>query len=203
MSSWRSLLRCGAVAVAIAAAGFLQAPAWATAGHRISGEARATTARGAASPAAGGYHTCAIRKDHSLWCWGLNDDGQLGTGNTINADTPQRVGTRSNWKAVSAGQYHTCAVRTSGTLWCWGYNYDGELGTGSTISADTPQRVGTRSNWKAVSAGGFHTCAVRTGGTLWCWGLNNNGELGTGNIISADTPRRVGTGAFPLFWTPN
>jgi alpha-tubulin suppressor-like RCC1 family protein len=58
---------------------------------------------------AGGYHTCALRTDGTLACWGYNAYGQA---------TPP-AGTFSQ---VSAGYYHTCGVRTDGTLACWGNN---------------------------------------------------------------------------------
>ena len=66
---------------------------------------------------AGGSHTCAILTDGSLWCWGLNDEGQLGQGNTTNQSSPTRVGVATNWRSVSAGSGSTtCAVNNSNQL---------------------------------------------------------------------------------------
>src|SRR3990172_7697131 len=59
---------------------------------------------------AGGYHTCGVRTDGTLACWGYNASGQ--------ASPPGGTFTQ-----VSAGYYeYTCAVRTDGTLACWGWN---------------------------------------------------------------------------------
>ena len=95
---------------------------------------------------AGGGHTCALKLDQTLVCWGLNDHGQA---------TPP-AGT---FTAVSAGSLHTCGIRTDATVTCWGQDDEG-----STV----PPTGG----FTAVSAGGAHTCGIRTDATLVCWGLN-------------------------------
>jgi len=160
------------------------APGWAT-----------VTADG---PPVGG-HTCAIRTDHTLWCWGQGGSGQLGIGSTFDQDLPQQVTTPSatGWAATSAGGAHTCATRTDGTLWCWGKNGNGQLGIGSVTSEFLPQQVSTpaATGWAAVSAGGFHACATRTDGTLWCWGANYDGQLGIGSSGSKRLPQQVAKSA--------
>jgi alpha-tubulin suppressor-like RCC1 family protein len=144
---------------------------------------------------AGFNYTCAIQNDHTLWCWGGNWIGQLGTGDTVGRLTPTQVGTTTNWATVSAGGNHSCATRTDGTLWCWGANGEGELGTGDTASQLTPTQVGTAADWATVStgAGSDQTCATRTDHTLWCWGWNPHGELGTGDTTNRLIPTQVGT----------
>jgi alpha-tubulin suppressor-like RCC1 family protein len=81
---------------------------------------RVGTRSGWAQVSAGGGHTCAIRTNNTLWCWGVNFAGQLGLGDTRTRFVPHEVGTRSGWAQVSAGGDHTCAIRTNNTLWCWG-----------------------------------------------------------------------------------
>ena len=83
---------------------------------------------------AGFYHTCAVKTDHTLWCWGDNSGSRLGDGSTAASPVPVRVqvsGQATDWAAVSASDAHTCAVKTDHTLWCWGDNRDGELGDGT------------------------------------------------------------------------
>ena len=63
---------------------------------------------------AGGYHTCGIKTGNTLWCWGLNNYGQLGLSNTTNKNVPTQVGTATNWASVTTGRYHTCAATTAG-----------------------------------------------------------------------------------------
>jgi alpha-tubulin suppressor-like RCC1 family protein len=149
--------------------------------------------------AVGSYHTCGIRTDATLWCWGFNDYGQLGLGNHANQDRPQQVTTPAagGWTSVTAGIYYTCATRTDGTVWCWGYNGQGQVGIGNESGQDLPRQVTTpaRGGWTSVTASGDATCATRTGGTLWCWGYNFYGQLGLGNHTNQDRPQQVVTPA--------
>ncbi len=142
----------------------------------------------------GGRHTCEIRSDGTLWCWGANFYGQLGSGDTAGGPTPRQVGTKGSWAEVSAGGMHTCGVRDNGTLWCWGLNYRGQLGTGNRKDQVQPRRVGDRRDWESVSAGWVHTCATAVDGTAWCWGDNNFGQLGSGNQTDSWEPVKVTRG---------
>lgn len=146
------------------------------------------------SIATGNWHTCAVRTDGTLWCWGSNYAGQLGDGTTTDRNSPVQIGDATTWARIDAGNSHTCAIRTDGTLWCWGNNFRGQLGDGTTTNRKTPVQVGTATNWASVSAGDSHTCAIRTDGSLWCWGLNRNAQLGTGQSdFNVTTPVRVDT----------
>jgi alpha-tubulin suppressor-like RCC1 family protein len=79
------------------------------------------------SLALGEYHTCGLRDDNSLWCWGDNRRGQLGNDDSTRTDSAVPVAVPGQWQAVTAAQSHTCALDTSGGLYCWGNNDDGEL----------------------------------------------------------------------------
>jgi len=138
---------------------------------------------------AGTTHTCAVRMDGSLWCWGSNALDQLGLGpaGPARATSPTRVGTESGWSQVSAGAFRTCAVRADGTLWCWGANGLGELGVGDTMDRDVPTRVGTESTWTFVQTRAIHTCGLLAR-RLMCWGGNRDGELGTGDTTGSLVP---------------
>ncbi|MEO7118617.1 MAG: hypothetical protein ABIZ34_06565, partial [Candidatus Limnocylindrales bacterium] len=145
---------------------------------------------------AGPYHTCAVRTDLTVWCWGDDEQGQLGDGTTGGANHRRllpvhvRAGSSllTNVKAVSGGFRHTCALRTDGTVWCWGYGGSGALGDGTTGDANqrrlSPVQVRRGSGYltgvKAISAGWLYTCALRSTVTVWCWGDNETGQLGDG-----------------------
>lgn len=138
-------------------------------------------------------HTCGIRSNGRLYCWGENSDGQLGRGNTTDANAPVEVsGAATDWAQVSGGSWHTCALKTTGRLYCWGYGGNGALGRGNYTTINTPGEVsGAATDWAQISTGAQHSCAVKTTGRLYCWGWNGNGELGTGNTTQSNTPQQV------------
>ncbi len=161
-----------------------------------------TRSSGSTSAGDGPAVTCAIRDDHSLWCWGSNDLGQIGQGSASTAPrlAPVRVGLDADWAHVSASGHHVCALKEDGTLWCWGDSRYGAVGVAPvTVPRPAPVRVGAESDWVSVVTNGAsrrdraHSCGVRGDGTLWCWGANALGAFGAGG--SADEPRRVGDGA--------
>lgn len=151
---------------------------------------------------AGVYHTCGIRADGTLWCWGLDDDSQCGQAATMFvpptrvADPPALGGTR--WTDVALGAFYTCAIRDDGTLWCFGTSVAGQLGQGAMVDESAmPRRVGTRTDWRSVSARYYHTCAIhgapQARGELECWGYDGSGEahLGTGTPGDLAVPTPV------------
>lgn len=154
---------------------------------------------GWAGVSTGLQHTCAIGSNGTLWCWGLNRNGQLGNATGIdtgNAYTsPVRVGAATNWTSVSVGDDFTCGIQSPGTLSCWGKNNYGQLGTatnsGTENPTSAPAAVGDGTNWTSVSAGSKHACGIRTTGeerTVSCWGLNTDGQLGRTANINTLTP---------------
>ncbi|MBU1242755.1 hypothetical protein KKD52_01840 [Myxococcota bacterium] len=127
---------------------------------------------------AGNNHTCAIAADHSLWCWGDNQYGQLGTGDITDSLVPVAVsGMAANVIAVATGGGHTCAIKTGNSLWCWGRNQYGQLGIGSTTDKLTPTLVPSES-FATIRLGSFFSCGIKTNGTVACWGLNASGQVG-------------------------
>jgi alpha-tubulin suppressor-like RCC1 family protein len=123
-------------------------------------------------------HACAIAADRSLWCWGFNGSGELGTSPGTSSTVPRQVGTFLDWAAVGSGQWHTCAIRDSGELYCWGSNAWGQLGdAGLYPETSTPTRIGPPV-WRTLGLGWTHSCAIQDGGSLWCWGSNSSGQLG-------------------------
>jgi alpha-tubulin suppressor-like RCC1 family protein len=105
------------------------------------------------SVVAGTYHTCGVRSDDTLWCWGGGGD-VLGLGEVSVAYVPTQVGT-DTWKMVDTTTTHTCGVRSDNTLWCWGWNHAGQLGQGATEpgSSGVPLQVGTLTTWTSVTVG--------------------------------------------------
>jgi alpha-tubulin suppressor-like RCC1 family protein len=154
---------------------------------------------GVVSVTAGTGHTCALKGDGTVWCWGDASSGQVGDGTTGDAVdhrrlTPRKVrqgsGVLDGVAAITAGSFHTCALKRNGSVWCWGFAAEGQLGDGTTGDPATHVRLsavqvrrgsGFLTGATAVSAGdGRHTCALNENGSVWCWGDDQYGELGDG-----------------------
>ena len=165
-------------------------------GNSLNVPTRVGTATNWAAVAASNDHTCAVNTGGELYCWGSNGDGRLGVGSTpASADTPQRVGSGSDWEGVFAGEDHTCATTTDGaSLYCWGLGNDGELGQGNKDNQSAPTQLMGISDVASFGAGNEHNCLVLDNGQLHCWGENNDFEVGlAGNTDDAVSPQRVGT----------
>jgi alpha-tubulin suppressor-like RCC1 family protein len=146
---------------------------------------------------AGALHTCAVRPDNSVVCWGDNLFGQLGVtlmkpdGGVATLSKIPVVVPSVTAASVSAGEGHTCAITTNGGAVCWGSNYDGQIGNGSPTSEPPvpPTPVsGFGTGVAMLVAGDNHNCAVTTAGVMWCWGDNTAGELGDGTMQNRTTP---------------
>jgi alpha-tubulin suppressor-like RCC1 family protein len=141
-------------------------------------------------------HTCAVKTNGSLYCWGLNDNGQVGDNTSTQRNSPVQVITAPNTPIadviqVSGGWKHTCAIKVGGALFCWGYNGNGMVGDNSVSSRWMPTAVvGMSSGVTDVSAGYYNTCAVKNG-AAWCWGYNGNGQLGDGTVTQRQVPVAV------------
>ena len=135
----------------------------------------------------GEYHVCGVTTSGAAYCWGYNDDGQLGDstyGDTLE-DGPSLVAGSINWASISAGVWHTCGLSTSGVAYCWGadsaYEGAGQLGNGSEGgSSNVPNAVVGGLNFTAIDAGDFHTCGVTVSGDGYCWGEGTSGQVGNG-----------------------
>lgn len=101
---------------------------------------------------AGGEHSCGVRTDGFVVCWGNDRLGQ--------SSPPEGLRPVS----VSAGYWHTCALGHDGTAACWGWNEHGQ----STPPFDEV--------FTTISAGGGHTCALRQDASPVCWGLDDHGQ---------------------------
>ena len=148
-------------------------------------------------------HTMAIKSDGTLWAWGLNSAGQLGTNSTTNVSSPVLVSgpVGASWTAVGVGASHTVAVKSDGTLWAWGLNSAGQLGTNSTTAVSSPVLVSgpAGASWTSVGIGGSHSLAITSAGGLYAWGLGTSGQIGNDKIASVSSPVVI-LQTSPLLW---
>ncbi len=152
------------------------------------------------SVSAGGLHTCGVKTDGSVECWGEDLFG--------GATPPDGL-----FSSISAGDRHTCGVKTDGSIVCWGEDLfvDATLYPGSftLVSAGDDYTCGVKADgsvecwgddgygqatppegaFASVSAGRLHTCGVKTDGSVECWGVDAQGQAtppeGTFTSVSA------------------
>jgi alpha-tubulin suppressor-like RCC1 family protein len=145
----------------------------------------------------GESHTCAIEADSTVYCWGKNNNGQLGVppGSTtcprVTGDipedvpcspTPAQITNLGKYKAVVAGSDHTCGIRNDDRVYCWGLNDRGQLGDGRTEPwRPDARQISIDSAFSSLDAGPDYTCALtKSSGAIFCWGE-----------VVGDTPQRL------------
>ena len=133
--------------------------------------------------AAGSYFNCAVTLSGSAYCWGANDNGQLGNGMAgyryREARAAKVQGLTGNVRSVTAGEQHACALMEDGTVFCWGKNSSGQLGIGAMVDSVTARKVkGLPEDITEINAGNWHTCAMSESGDAYCWGKNTDGCVG-------------------------
>jgi alpha-tubulin suppressor-like RCC1 family protein len=152
--------------------------------------------------ATGGTHTCALRNDETVWCWGNNSSGQLGNGaltgcnllcppqNTY-SETPVQAKNLTNAVAIAAGSAHSCAVLADSGVKCWGSDFIGEAGSPIGVALNTPRLILNFSGATTISLGGGHSFTIMTDGSTRSWGNNFYGQLGNGTTTNFSTPVTV------------
>ncbi|MEP6651737.1 MAG: hypothetical protein ABJA82_00170 [Myxococcales bacterium] len=168
--------------------------------------------------ATGRSHTCMIRDDGTVWCWGGESSPLLrptmvtglparasavtsgGDEQTCAVMTTGAVWCWSIGKApaavpglvdvvqAAAGTGFVCAVKGVGTVWCWGTNAAGQLGDGTIVNRTVPVAVAGVVDAVEVGAGVAHACLRRADGSVWCWGDNSFWQLGDGSTVGRYTP---------------
>lgn len=93
---------------------------------------------GASAVSAGWNYACAVADNRTVWCWGANTYGQIGTGQTGAMErTPQMVQNLQDAIWITSGGDHACVLRDGSTAWCWGRNEWGQLGDGQNYPSST------------------------------------------------------------------
>jgi len=137
-----------------------------------------------------GDHNCALDSIGRVYCWGLNNFGQLGDGTRKNRSAPAAVkGLSGIAVSVGAGFHHSCAVIRSGEIFCWGNNREKRLGHGQNITySKIPVRVNGIENAKSIVIGDHHSCALLKNHRVACWGQNIFGAIGDGKKGDGSKP---------------
>ncbi len=146
----------------------------------------------------GDSFACALLSDRTVWCWGRDDDGQLGysasdlcpvsvgAGQTRSVachNFPQQVtGLAADRRTVRVGGAHVCAGAGAQGYQCWGANETGQLGTGTQFSSPTPAMVPASTEAATSMAPGRHHTCRSAAGKVHCWGANHRGQLGVRDV---------------------
>eukprot|EP00286_Rhodomonas_abbreviata_P000357 CAMPEP_0181290978 /NCGR_PEP_ID=MMETSP1101-20121128/1710_1 /TAXON_ID=46948 /ORGANISM="Rhodomonas abbreviata, Strain Caron Lab Isolate" /LENGTH=354 /DNA_ID=CAMNT_0023395315 /DNA_START=118 /DNA_END=1178 /DNA_ORIENTATION=- len=152
-----------------------------------------------AGVAVGEGHSCVWYTNHAVYCWGKNDQGQLGLGDTqnrgdssshpVDANLPEVDLDHTEIQKVACGKDHCCALIQDGIVKCWGSNGEGQLGyddadgRGSRQDHMGSNLLGVFLGQEAtdIGCGESLSCALLANGKAKCWGKNDKGQLGQGN----------------------
>lgn len=140
----------------------------------------------------GSTHACALSNSGLVYCWGRNNQGQLGGFEGELSASPMLVQNLADVVQISAGDDHTCAVTAQATLWCWGSNNAGQRGATSIDALNGSSQVDV-TDVQQVTTGASHTCVLARN-EVTCWGANDHGQLGIGEVTevtSASSNRRA------------
>lgn len=132
----------------------------------------------------GGSHTCAIRQDGALYCWGDNAFGQLGVPQATALASPKPLKVQfpaslggARITQVVLGEKTTFAIDAELRLWVFGNNESAYRadGTKDTVPHPEPQMVLTKPGGapmlvRQVAPLWYSTCALTTTGEIYCWG---------------------------------
>lgn len=148
----------------------------------------------------GDNFSCALQDNNQIKCWGNNDSGRLGIGNTsqkghTGGTTPDTyinvdLGTSRSAKDIKLGHQHGCALMDNNKVKCWGEGNYGRLGIGSNTDignsggelGNSLQEVdlGSGRTVKSIATGIYHNCALLDNSQIKCWGYGSYGQLGGG-----------------------
>jgi alpha-tubulin suppressor-like RCC1 family protein len=149
----------------------------------FSGVPRQVTAE-ASHVAAGSYHSVFLKPDGTVWTFGSNVAGALGSKWGVDRSEPEQV--MSGAVDVAAGGLHTVVLKADGSVWTFGSNLSGQLGREQGVRSNEPENAVPSKvfdNAKAIFAGLENTAIVRTDGSLWMFGDNSAGQLGVTNNL--------------------
>lgn len=152
---------------------------------------------------AGSAHSAALKRDGTVWVWGRNTYGNLGTGTASKQGraSAEKVPGLTDVVDIANGRDHFLAVHADGTVSSWGLGVSGQLGhglSGKDVQSATPVKSKGVTDARAVFANGNYGFARRADGSLLAWGQNGNGQLGVGDKADRAEPTASSPQVSPL-----
>ncbi|SFJ77663.1 Alpha-tubulin suppressor [Paenibacillus sp. UNC496MF] len=136
--------------------------------------------------AAGNQLSLVLKQDGTVWAWGSNGSGQIGTGNLYESMSLTQVPNLKSVSTVAAGFFQCLALKNDGTVWEWGGGQKSESDGSYAYVADPPFQVHSLNSVAAIATAADHNVALKEDGTVWEWGYDQ--QLGN---ESADPPVQV------------
>ncbi|MDG1147447.1 MAG: T9SS type A sorting domain-containing protein [Crocinitomicaceae bacterium] len=124
----------------------------------------------------------------TVYVWGNNTEGQLGTGNNAVINFPFLNTNITNVDSIAGGKSHFVILRNDGTVFTVGNNDFGQLGQGNLTSSNTPLIISGMSNIVSIGAGEYHSFAINATGDFFVWGNNGSGQLGLDDLNNRLSP---------------
>lgn len=147
--------------------------------------------------AVGDESVCGITATGATYCWGMNDKGQLGLGDTNHRNAPTWVNHDQDYVNIVATAQSFCGLTAMGTAWCWGSDEQEQLGNAAVSgnkllpSALDMSQVTGDTRFISMLAGGWSSCGLTSQGNAYCAGAYGDGILGYGGAVSGPAPRPV------------
>ncbi len=167
----------------------------------------------------GRWHTCGVTADDVAYCWGHNQDGELGDPTVpiqcgafperaaCLRDVPVPIAGGLRFRQVAAGGLHSCGLTTAGAAYCWGLVTGDaaigayELGNPAVLGSPSgprgsrvPVAVEGGLTFSDIAVGTSGSCALTAAGRAVCWGSNNFGQMGVGGTDPTASTRPLAVG---------
>jgi alpha-tubulin suppressor-like RCC1 family protein len=144
----------------------------------------------------GDNHYIARTRNGSIYCWGCNNNGQLGNGSKVDNKKPElnEYLRNMNVNDVKCGSSHSVVLTDEGEVYCWGFN---KSGLTDFTSGDDYQIIPIKVNGfdgkkiKAISCGYRHSMALTECGSVYSWGNNKWGQSRVKKFDNFLSPKMV------------
>jgi len=140
------------------------------------------------------FNACILATTGKTSCWGSNDFGSLGAGDSHTLETTPVAVAGPAFIAISTSDFSSCGLTAGGRVWCWGeLPAPGPNRTPPTSTIPVEQPAGPAS-FVAISTGLRYVCGLDAAGVAYCWGANFAGVLGVGDTVTRTSPTLVAGG---------
>ena len=143
----------------------------------------------------GDAHGCVRDGEDLLWCWGSNEHGQLGRGDTTPAERCPARAVELDAVARASASRHMCALDAVSRVFCWGDNADGQVDWhgGTDALVRSPVEVLDLGFVPEVLDVGLVLSCVASGSTVECWG--QVGEPPPATLATSDDVTALAAGS--------